>query len=48
MREASQNGAPAFIAAKMKKAGSMTNSPWAKLIVCEVCHSNVNPTAIRA
>jgi len=25
----------------MKNAGSMTNSPWAKLIVCDVCHSNV-------
>jgi len=24
---ASQNGAPAFIAASMKNAGSMTNSP---------------------
>jgi hypothetical protein len=25
-----------------------TNSPWAKLIVCDVCQSNVNLTAIKA
>jgi hypothetical protein len=48
MNTASQNGAPTFIAASMKKAGSMTNSPWAKLIVCDVCHSSVNPIATRA
>ena len=48
MRHASQNGAPAFMAARTKNAGSMTNSPWAKLIVCDVCQSNVNPTAIKA
>ncbi len=37
-----------FIAARMKKAGSITNSPCAKLMVCEVCHSSVKPTATRA
>ena len=36
------------IAASMKKAGSMTNSPWAKLIVCEVCQSSVKPIATSA
>jgi hypothetical protein len=32
----------------MKNAGSMTNSPWAILIVCEVCHISVKPTATSA
>ncbi|MGY4367266.1 hypothetical protein ACVW1A_003331 [Bradyrhizobium sp. LB1.3] len=45
---ASQNGAPACIAASIKNAGSITNSPCAKLMVCEVCHSNVKPTATSA
>ena len=46
---APQNGTPnALIAISMKKAGSMTNSPWAKLIVCEVCHSSVKPIATSA
>ncbi len=37
---APQNGTPStLIAPSMKNAGSITNSPWAKLIVCEVCHS---------
>ena len=31
-----------------KKAGNMTNSPWAKLMVCDACHSSVKPTAARA
>ena len=31
-----------------KKAGSMTNSPCAKLMVCEVCHSSVKPMAASA
>ena len=48
IKTASQNGAPAFIAARTKNAGSMTNSPWAKLIVCDVCQSSVKPTAIKA
>ena len=48
MRMASQNGVPRYIASRMKNAGTMTNSPWAKLIVCDVCHSSVKPTAIRA
>ena len=28
-----------FIAISAKKAGSMTNSPWAKLMVCDVCQT---------
>ena len=48
MRIAAQNGSPAFIAASMKNAGSMTNSPCAKLMVCEVCQSSVKPTATSA
>ena len=39
---------PNFIAASTKNAGSMTNSPCAKLIVCEVCHSSTKPTATSA
>jgi len=27
----------------MRKAGTMTNSPWAKLIVPDACHSSVQP-----
>ena len=30
------------------KAGSITNSPWAKLIVPEACHSKVKPKAASA
>ena len=45
---ASQNGAPACITASIRNAGSMTNSPCAKLMVCDVCHSSVKPTATRA
>ena len=45
---APQNGAPWFIAASMKNAGSITNSPCAKLMVCEVCQSSVKPIAISA
>ena len=48
MMTASQNGAPTRIAASIRNAGSMTNSPWAKLIVCEVCHSRVKPMAASA
>ena len=39
---------PNFIAARTKNAGSMTNSPCAKLIVCEVCHSSTKPIATSA
>ena len=45
---ASQNGAPACIAPSIRNAGSITNSPCAKLMVCEVCHNSVNPTATSA
>ena len=31
-----------------KKAGSMTNSPWAKLMVWEACQSSVKPMAASA
>ena len=48
MMIASQNGRPACIAASIRNAGSMTNSPCAKLMVCEVCHSSVKPTATTA
>ena len=51
-READQDRGPErqarVIAASMKKAGSITNSPWAKLIVCEVCQSSVKPIATSA
>ena len=43
-----RTAAPIFMAASMKKAGSMTNSPCAKLIVCEVCQSSVKPIATSA
>ena len=32
----------------MKNAGSMTNSPCAKLIVCDVCHRSEKPIATSA
>jgi hypothetical protein len=48
IRMASQNGAPACIAASIRNAGSITNSPCAKLMVCDVCQSSVKPTATMA
>ena len=48
MTTAPQNGTPAPSAIRMKNAGSMTNSPCAKLMVCEVCHSSVKPIATSA
>jgi hypothetical protein len=39
---------PSFIPASTKNAGSMTNSPCAKLMVCEVCQSRTNPIATSA
>ena len=45
---AAQNGKPRLPAIRMKNAGSITNSPCAKLIVCEVCHSSENPIAASA
>jgi hypothetical protein len=46
---ATQNGtANTLIAVSMKNAGSITNSPWAKLMVCDVCHSRVKPIATSA
>ncbi len=45
---ASGNGRPSFIAISARKAGTITNSPCAKLMVCEVCQSSVKPIAARA
>ncbi len=39
---------PNFIAARTKNAGSMTNSPCAKLIVCDVCQTSTKPIATSA
>ena len=32
----------------IEKAGTTTNSPWAKLMVFEVCQSSTNPMAVMA
>ena len=46
---AGQNGRPKKpMPISTKKAGSMTNSPCAKLMVCEVCHRSVKPIATSA
>ena len=46
---AATNGTPSQrMAISARKAGTMTNSPCAKLMVCEVCHSSVKPIAARA
>ena len=43
------NGKPSQrMAISARKAGTITNSPCAKLMVCEVCHSSVKPTAASA
>ena len=47
-RMAAQKGRPKCIAASIRKAGSMTNSPCAKLMVCDVCQSSAKPTATSA
>jgi hypothetical protein len=47
-RKASGSGSPAAPKASITKAGSITNSPWAKLIVPEACHSSVKPSAASA
>ena len=46
--KASGSGGPAAIRPSIMKAGSITNSPWAKLIVPEACHSSVKPRAASA
>ena len=38
-------GAPMLKKPSIMKAGSITNSPWAKLIVPLACHSSVKPRA---
>ena len=46
---AATNGTPSHcMAISARKAGTITNSPCAKLMVCEVCHSSVKPIAARA
>jgi hypothetical protein len=47
-RRLSSSGAPSGMNASIAKAGSITNSPWAKLIVPEACHSSVKPSAASA
>ena len=39
---------PSSCAISAKKAGTITNSPCAKLMVCDVCHSSVKPIAASA
>jgi hypothetical protein len=41
-------GAPSEIKPNIMKAGSITNSPWAKLMVPDACHSKVKPRAASA
>lgn len=44
----SESGAPKDMKASIAKAGSITNSPCAKLMVPLACHSNVKPSAASA
>ena len=43
--KASHSGSPAAMQASIMKAGSITNSPCAKLIVPLACQSKVKPSA---
>ena len=47
-RNATSSGAPMAMKPSIMKAGSITNSPWAKLMVPAACHSRVKPSAARA
>ena len=48
-RNASQSGASATLRKNsIANAGSITNSPCAKLIVPDACHSSVKPSAASA
>src|SRR6185503_18742367 len=47
-RNAIQRGAPIPMKNRIENAGSITNSPCAKLIVPDACHSSVKPRAARA
>ena len=48
-RNASHNGAPAVcMKNSMMKAGTITNSPCAKLMVPDACHKSVKPSAASA
>lgn len=38
-------GAPSEMKPSIMNAGNITNSPWAKLMVPEACHSRVKPSA---
>jgi hypothetical protein len=42
------SGAPRLRKPSIMKAGNMTNSPWAKLMVPLACQSRVKPKAARA
>ena len=44
----SHKGAPAAPKASIMKAGNITNSPCAKLMVPEACHNSVKPSAASA
>ena len=45
---ATQSGAPAAAHTSIANAGSITNSPCAKLIVPDACQSSVKPSAASA
>ena len=47
-KKASGSGAPIEAKASIMKAGSITNSPCAKLIVPLACHKSVKPSAANA
>ena len=46
--KAASSGRPSAPKASITKAGSITNSPCAKLMVPEACHSSVKPSAASA
>jgi hypothetical protein len=48
IEKATVSGRPLCKATTIMKAGNITNSPWAKLIVPEACQSRVKPSAARA
>ena len=47
-KKAKVRGRPWCSMMTITNAGSMTNSPWAKLMVPEACHSKVKPKAAKA
>ena len=48
MAKLADNAMPLCSMMTMMKAGNMTNSPWAKLMVPEACQSKVKPSAASA